>query len=181
MTLTLALKMTVGNVYSHARENRYISLWLSIVISFVVFQMWSHSYWKIKLDHWFERDIVLLSVCLMVKVKLRVAFAQLSKIINNWGLYWCLRQFLVLPIQVGVVVFHCARAPGTAWHQIALDPFNRYPGLHSNRTTEPTENSELIRLPYRGSGTELHWLSLVRGTATIMRGMTWFKMRKDGI
>lgn len=39
MTLTLALKMTVGNVYSHARENRYISLWLSIVISFVVFQM----------------------------------------------------------------------------------------------------------------------------------------------
>lgn len=109
------------------------------------------------------------------------SFAQLSKIINNWGLYWCLRQFLVLPIQVGVVVFHCARAPGTAWHQIALDPFNRYPGLHSNRTTEPTENSELIRLPYRGSGTELHWLSLVRGTATIMRGMTWFKMRKDGI
>lgn len=61
-----------------------------------------------------------------------------------------------LPIQVGVVEFHCARAPGTAWHRIALDPFSRYPGLHSNRTTEPAENSEPIRLPYRGSGTELH-------------------------
>ncbi|TNN72366.1 hypothetical protein EYF80_017405 [Liparis tanakae] len=58
-------------------------------------------------------------------------------------------------------------APGTAWHQIALEPFRRYPGLHSNRTTEPVENSDPMRRPYRGSGTELHWLSLVRGTATV--------------
>lgn len=54
---------------------------------------------------------------------------------------------LALPIQVGVVEFHCARAPGTAWHRIALDPFSRYPGLHSKRTTEPAENSEPMRLP----------------------------------
>ena len=85
-------------------------------------------------------------------------------------LYTCYGQ-LVIPIHVGVVAFHCARAPGTAWHRIALDPFSRYPGLHSNRTTEPAENSEPIRLPYRGSGTELHWLSLVRGTATITTGI----------
>lgn len=172
MTLTLALKMTVGNVYSHARENSHISLWLSIVISFVVFKcdiiLTGRSNWIIDLKEiffccqsvwWLKSNYVW---------PLGSLYAQISKIIDNWGLYWCIRRFLVLPIQVGVVVFHCARAPGTAWHRIALDPFNRYPGLHSNRTTEPTENSEPIRLPYRGSGTELHWLSLVRGTATIM-------------
>lgn len=72
------------------------------------------------------------------------------------------------PMHVGAVAFHCARAPGTAWHRMALDPFNRYPGLHSKRTMEPAENSAPIRLPYLGSGTELHWLSLVRGTALII-------------
>lgn len=86
-----------------------------------------------------------------------------------------------LPIQVGVVAFHCARAPGTAWHRIALDPFSRYPGLHSNRTTEPAENSEPIRLPYRGSGTELHWLSLVRGTATMMVVIKWHQKKNKNI
>lgn len=68
-------------------------------------------------------------------------------------------------MQLGMVSFHCASALGTAWHLMALDPCSRYPGLHSNRTMEPAENSEPIRLPYLGSGMELHCVSLVRGTA----------------
>lgn len=52
-----------------------------------------------------------------------------------------------VPMQAGVEAFHWARAPGTAWQRMALEPFSRYPGLHSNRTTEPAENSEPIRLP----------------------------------
>lgn len=61
--------------------------------------------------------------------------------------------------------FHWARALGTAWQRTAEEPCSRYPGLHSNRTIEPAENSEPILLPYLGSGTELHCVSLVRGTA----------------
>ncbi len=49
---------------------------------------------------------------------------------------------------------------------MALDPWRRYPGLHSKRTMEPAENSDPIRLPYLGSGMELHCVSLVRGTAS---------------
>lgn len=72
---------------------------------------------------------------------------------------------LHLPTQLGIVSFHCARAFGTDWQRTAVEPCRRYPGLHSNRTIEPAENSEPILLPYLGSGTELHWVSLVRGTA----------------
>jgi hypothetical protein len=64
-----------------------------------------------------------------------------------------------------MVSFHWARALGTDWQRMAVEPWSRYPGLHSNRTIEPAENSEPILLPYLGSGTELHWVSLVRGTA----------------
>jgi len=46
-----------------------------------------------------------------------------------------------------------------------VEPCRRYPGLHSKRTIEPAENSDPILLPYLGSGIELHWVSLVRGTA----------------
>lgn len=70
-----------------------------------------------------------------------------------------------LPTQLGIVSFHWASALGTDRQRRAADPCSRYPGLHSNRTIEPAENSEPILLPYLGSGTELHWVSLVRGTA----------------
>lgn len=75
--------------------------------------------------------------------------------------YWDTR----LPTQLGMVSFHWASALGTARQRTAADPCSRYPGLHSNRTIEPAENSEPILRPYLGSGTELHWVSLVRGTA----------------
>lgn len=72
---------------------------------------------------------------------------------------------MLLPTQLGMVSFHCANALGTDWQRMAEDPWSRSPGLHSNRTIEPAENSDPILRPYLGSGTELHWVSLVLGTA----------------
>ena len=46
-----------------------------------------------------------------------------------------------------------------------MDPWRIYPGLHSKRTNEPTANSLPILLPNLGSGTELHCVELVLGTA----------------
>lgn len=69
------------------------------------------------------------------------------------------------PIQVGKESFHWAKELGTVSHLIAMDPWRIYPGLHSKRTNEPTANSLPILLPNLGSGTELHCVELVLGTA----------------
>lgn len=68
-------------------------------------------------------------------------------------------------MQVGRVSFHCASASGTVSQRMAVEPWSVYPGLHSNVTAEPTAKSLPIRRPKRGSGTELHCVALVRGTA----------------
>lgn len=69
------------------------------------------------------------------------------------------------PMHVGRVSFHWARASGTVSQRMAVEPCSVYPGLHSNITAAPTAKSLPIRLPKRGSGTELHCVALVRGTA----------------
>lgn len=53
-----------------------------------------------------------------------------------------------------------------------MDPWRIYPGLHSNRTNEPTANSLPILLPNLGSGTELHCVELVLGTAACKKLLT---------
>lgn len=69
------------------------------------------------------------------------------------------------PTHVGSESFHCANAFGTVSHLIAVDPWRIYPGLHSKRTNDPTANSFPILFPNLGSGTELHCVALVLGTA----------------
>lgn len=66
---------------------------------------------------------------------------------------------------MGKESFHWAKELGTVSHLIAMDPWRIYPGLHSKRTNEPTANSLPILLPNLGSGTELHCVELVLGTA----------------
>lgn len=69
------------------------------------------------------------------------------------------------PMQVGKESFHWAKELGTVSHLMALEPWRMYPGLHSKRTNEPTAKSLPILLPNLGSGTELHCVELVLGTA----------------
>lgn len=90
---------------------------------------------------------------------------------RNVSLYSFLHSYL--PIQVGRVSFHCARLSGTLSHLMAVEPCRTYPGLHSNCTKEPTAKSLPRRLPKRGSGTELHCVELVLGTAAEKDNMNW--------
>lgn len=68
-------------------------------------------------------------------------------------------------MHVGSESFHWAKVSGTVSQWMAVEPCRMYPGLHSNRTVAPMAKSFPIRLPKRGSGTELHWVALVLGTA----------------
>ena len=88
--------------------------------------------------------------------------------ITNFGIQYEQHEaykFINLPIQVGKESFHWAKEFGTVSHLIAMDPWRIYPGLHSKRTNEPTAKSLPILLPNLGSGTELHCVELVLGTA----------------
>ncbi len=71
----------------------------------------------------------------------------------------------LLPMQLGMLPFHWARALGTVRHSMALGPSRTYPALHSKLTTAPTAKLLPVRLPCLGSGTELHCVALVLGTA----------------
>lgn len=75
-----------------------------------------------------------------------------------------------LPMQLGMELFHWASALGTVRHSMALEPSSTYPGVHSKRMTAPTAKLLPMRRPLRGSGTELHWVALVRGTALEKHG-----------
>jgi len=52
--------------------------------------------------------------------------------------------------------------------------------LHSNRTKDPTANSFPILFPNLGSGTELHCVALVLGTAASTQTVMDFNSRFDG-
>lgn len=74
-------------------------------------------------------------------------------------------RFIYSPIHVGKESIHWAKELGTVSHLIAMDPWRIHPGLHSKITNEPTANSLPILFPNLGSGTELHCVELVLGTA----------------
>lgn len=87
---------------------------------------------------------------------------QLDRMVYIFGRIF---KSLNSPTHVGSESFHWANAFGTVSHLIAVDPWRVYPGLHSKRTNDPTANSFPILFPNLGSGTELHCVALVLGTA----------------